>query len=108
MRSAVRLNAEIRPYFERLEEVCLTATPRKVLAALRTVYPTALFAGTTGCGYDDYSLAATHLDKICRRYFFGTEAALVRIGCGNTHALSAMFSAVKTGDTIAVRHRTGV
>lgn len=58
-----------------------------------------LFAGTTGYGYDDYGRDT--LDKIYAD-IFGTEAALVRIGFVNgTHALScAMFSAVKTGDTV--------
>ena len=57
------------------------------------------FGWTTGYGYDDYGRDT--LDKIYAD-IFGTEAALVRIGFVNgTHALScAMFSAVKTGDTV--------
>lgn len=99
MRSAVRLNAEIRPYFERLEEICDRNTEKVLAAFAKNRVSDNLFAGTTGYGYDDYGRDT--LDKIYAD-IFGTEAALVRIGFVNgTHALScAMFSAVKTGDTV--------
>ena len=90
---------EIRPYFERLEEICDRNTEKVLAAFAKNRVSDNLFAGTTGYGYDDYGRDT--LDKIYAD-IFGTEAALVRIGFVNgTHALScAMFSAVKTGDTV--------
>ncbi|MFR4415013.1 MAG: aminotransferase class I/II-fold pyridoxal phosphate-dependent enzyme [Butyricicoccus sp.] len=90
---------EIRPYFERLEEICDRNTEKVLAAFEKNRVSDNLFAGTTGYGYDDYGRDT--LDKIYAD-IFGTEAALVRIGFVNgTHALScAMFSAVKTGDTV--------
>ena len=90
---------EIRPYFERLEEICDRNTEKVLAAFAKNRVSDNLFAGTTGYGYDDYGRDT--LDKIYAD-IFGAEAALVRIGFVNgTHALScAMFSAVKTGDTV--------
>ena len=90
---------EIRPYFERLEEICDRNTEKVLAAFAKNRVSDNLFVGTTGYGYDDYGRDT--LDKIYAD-IFGTEAALVRIGFVNgTHALScAMFSAVKTGDTV--------
>ena len=84
---------EIRPYFERLEEICDRNTEKVLAAFAKNRVSDNLFAGTTGYGYDDYGRDT--LDKIYAD-IFGTEAALVRIGFVNgTHALScAMFSAV--------------
>ncbi len=90
---------EIMPYFARIEEICDRNT-EKVLAAFgKNRVSDNFFAGTTGYGYDDFGRDA--LDRIYAD-IFGAEAALVRIGFVNgTHALScAMFSAVKTGDTV--------
>lgn len=90
---------EILPYFARIEEACDRNT-EKVLAAFgANRVSDNLFAGTTGYGYDDHGRDT--LDRIYAD-IFGAEAALVRIGFVNgTHALScAMFSAVKTGDTV--------
>lgn len=90
---------EIRPYFSRIEEICDRNTEKVLAAFAKNRVSDNLFAGTTGYGYDDYGRDT--LDKIYAD-IFGTEAALVRIGFVNgTHALScAMFSAVKTGDTV--------
>ena len=97
---------EIRPYFERLEEICDRNTEKVLAAFAKNRVSDNLFAGTTGYGYDDYGRDT--LDKIYAD-IFGTEAALVRIGFVNgTHALScAMFSAVKTGDTVLVTSEFG-
>lgn len=89
----------IAPYMARIDETCDSNT-EKVLAAFRkNRVSDNLFAGTTGYGYDDHGRDT--LDRIYADIFC-TEAALVRIGFVNgTHALScAMFSAVKTGDTV--------
>ena len=90
---------EIRPYFSRIEDICDRNTEKVLAAFAKNRVSDNLFAGTTGYGYDDYGRDT--LDKIYAD-IFDTEAALVRIGFVNgTHALScAMFSAVKTGDTV--------
>lgn len=90
---------EIVPYFERLETVCDKNTEKVLAAFSKNRVSDNMFAGTTGYGYDDHGRDT--LDHIYAD-IFKTEAALVRIGFVNgTHALScAMFSAVKTGDTV--------
>ena len=90
---------EIMPYFARIEEICDRNTEKVLAAFAKNRVSDNLFAGTTGYGYDDHGRDT--LDRIYAD-IFGTEAALVRIGFVNgTHALScAMFSAVKSGDTV--------
>lgn len=90
---------EIMPYFTRLDETCDRNTEKVLAAFAKNRVSDNLFAGTTGYGYDDHGRDA--LDRIYAD-IFGAESALVRIGFVNgTHALScAMFSAVKTGDTV--------
>ena len=90
---------EIRPYFERLEEICDRNTEKVLAAFAKNRVAEVMFAGTTGYGYDDKGRDT--LDQIYAD-IFGTEAALVRIGFVNgTHALTAaMFALVKPGDTI--------
>ena len=90
---------EIMPCFSRIEEICDRNTEKVLAAFTKNRVSENLFAGTTGYGYDDHGRDT--LDRIYAD-IFGTEAALVRIGFVNgTHALScAMFSAVKTGDTV--------
>lgn len=94
-----RAERAVAAYFSRIDAICDQNT-EKVLAAFRKhrVSDT-MFAGTTGYGYDDRGREA--LDAIYAE-IFQAEAALVRIGFVNgTHALCcAMFSAVKTGDTV--------
>ena len=99
MRSAARLSATSVRISKRLEDICDRNTEKVLAAFAKNRVSDNLFAGTTGYGYDDYGRDT--LDKIYAD-IFGTEAALVRIGFVNgTHALScAMFSAVKTGDTV--------
>lgn len=90
---------EIMPYFTRLDETCDCNTEKVLAAFAKNRVSDNLFAGTTGYGYDDHGRDT--LDRIYAD-IFGAESALVRIGFVNgTHALScAMFSAVKTGDTV--------
>lgn len=90
---------EIMPYFARIEKVCDRNTEKVLAAFAKNRVSDNLFAGTTGYGYDDHGRDT--LDRIYAD-IFDTEAALVRIGFVNgTHALScAMFSAVKSGDTV--------
>lgn len=89
----------IRPLFERIDEISERNTEKVLAAFANNRVAEAMFAGTTGYGYDD--LGRDTLDKIYAD-IFGTEAALVRIGFVNgTHALCcAMYSAVKTGDVV--------
>ncbi|MDY3618892.1 methionine gamma-lyase family protein [Agathobaculum sp.] len=90
---------EIMPYFTRIDKICDQNTEKVLAAFAKNRVSDNLFAGTTGYGYDDHGRDT--LDRIFADVF-DTEAALVRIGFVNgTHALScAMFSAVKTGDTV--------
>ncbi len=90
---------EITPYFKRIEDICDRNTEKVLWAFSKNRVSDNLFAGTTGYGYDDHGRDT--LDRIYAD-IFGTEAALVRIGFVNgTHALCcAMFSALKTGDTV--------
>ncbi len=89
----------VRPLFERIDEISERNTEKVLAAFANNRVAEAMFAGTTGYGYDD--LGRDTLDKIYAD-IFGTEAALVRIGFVNgTHALCcAMYSAVKTGDVV--------
>lgn len=90
---------EIMPFFERIDRICDQNTEKVLYAFGKNRVSDNLFAGTTGYGYDDHGRDT--LDRIYAD-IFGAEAALVRIGFVNgTHALScALFSAVKTGDTV--------
>lgn len=89
----------IRPLFERIDEISERNTEKVLAAFAKNRVAEAMFAGTTGYGYDDQGRDT--LDKIYAD-IFGTEAALVRIGFVNgTHALCcAMYSTVKTGDVV--------
>ncbi|MDO4174375.1 MAG: methionine gamma-lyase family protein [Eubacteriales bacterium] len=89
----------IRPYFERIDAISERNTEKVLAAFSKNRVAEAMFAGTTGYGYDDKGRET--LDQIYAD-LFGAEAALVRIGFVNgTHALCcAMFSAVKTGDVV--------
>ena len=89
----------VRPFFDRIDEISEHNTEKVLAAFSKNHVAEAMFAGTTGYGYDDKGRDT--LDQIYAD-IFGTEAALVRIGFVNgTHALCcAMFSAVKTGDVV--------
>ena len=89
----------VRPMFARIDAISEHNTEKVLAAFAKNRVAEAMFAGTTGYGYDD--LGRETLDKIYAD-IFGTEAALVRIGFVNgTHALCcAMYSAVKTGDVV--------
>lgn len=90
---------KIKPYLERLDEICDINTQRVLAAFRKHRVSDSMFAGTTGYGYDDHGRDT--LDKIYAD-LFGAEAGLVRIGFVNgTHALCcALFSALKSGDVI--------
>ena len=89
----------VRPYFDAIDEISEYNTEKVLAAFAKNRVAEAMFAGTTGYGYDDKGRDT--LDQIYAD-IFGTEAALVRIGFVNgTHALCcAMYSAVKTGDVV--------
>ena len=89
----------VRPYFDAIDEISEYNTEKVLAAFSKNRVAEAMFAGTTGYGYDDKGRDT--LDQIYAD-IFGTEAALVRIGFVNgTHALCcAMYSAVKTGDVV--------
>ncbi|MCF0137406.1 MAG: methionine gamma-lyase family protein [Oscillospiraceae bacterium] len=96
---AKEAEAEIRPYFERIDRIAELNTVKVMEAFQDNKVSEACFAGTTGYGYDD--LGREVLDKVYAQVF-KTESALVRIGFVNgTHALSAaLFSMLKPGDTL--------
>lgn len=89
----------IRPYFNQIDAISEHNTEKVLAAFSKNRVAEAMFAGTTGYGYDDKGR-----DTLDQMYadIFGAETALVRIGFVNgTHALCcAMFSAVKTGDVV--------
>ena len=65
---------EIRPYFERLEEICDRNTEKVLAAFAKNRVSDNLFAGTTGYGYDDYGrdtldkIYATRAYRLCKRH----------------------------------------
>ena len=80
---------KIKPYLERLDEICDINTQRVLAAFRKHRVSDSMFAGTTGYGYDDHGRDT--LDKIYAD-LFGAEAGLVRIGFVNgTHANRAML-----------------
>lgn len=96
---AAKAEQDIRPVFDRIEQVAMNNTA-KVLSAFRKYKVSEnFFYGTTGYGYDDKG--RDELDKIYAEVF-GAEAGLVRIGFVNgTHAISAsLYSMLRPGDIL--------
>lgn len=89
----------LAPRFEEIDRTARANTLRVMDAFHAFRVSDSCFAGTTGYGYDDQGRMT--LDKIYARVF-GAPTALVRIGFVNgTHAImSAIFSAVRPGDTL--------
>ena len=88
-----------RGRFAALDQVS-EANTAKVLSAFRHHRVSeAMFAGSTGYGYDD--MGRDTLDRIWAEVF-GTEAALVRLGFVNgTHAITcAIFAPLRSGDVL--------
>ncbi len=85
--------------FQELEETAEYNTARVLMAYRSNRVSEAMFAGTTGYGYDD--LGRDTLDRIWAEVF-GTEAALVRLGFVNgTHAITcAIFAPLRSGDVL--------
>ena len=96
---AARVEKDIRPVFDRIDEIAQKNTIRVMSAFQDHRVNEACFAGTTGYGYDDFGREV--LDKVYAQVF-GAEAARVRIQFVNgTHTIStALFAAVKPGDTL--------
>jgi len=96
---AAAAEAEIKPYFDRVDRIAEKNTLKVMAAFQDNKVSEACFAGTTGYGYDD--LGREVLDKVYAQVF-KTESALVRLNFVNgTHALSsALFSMLKPGDTL--------
>ena len=96
---AARIEKDIRPVFDRIDEIAQKNTIRVMGAFQDYRVNEACFAGTTGYGYDDFGRDV--LDKVYAQVF-GAEAAHVRIQFVNgTHTIStALFAAVKPGDTL--------
>lgn len=88
-----------RTRFRELEETAEYNTARVLAAFQNHRVSEAMFAGTTGYGYDD--LGRDTLDRIWADVF-GTEAALVRLGFVNgTHAITcAVFAPLRSGDVL--------
>ena len=55
---------DIRPYFERLEDICDRNTEKVLAAFAKNRVSDNLFAGTTGYGYDDYVTRSTRFTPI--------------------------------------------
>lgn len=88
--------SEVFRKFDKNAQVCT----ERVLSAFRSNRVSeAMFAGSTGYGYDDLGRAA--LERIYAEVF-GCEAGLVRIGFANgTHAIAcALFAACDPGKTL--------
>ena len=88
-----------RSRFRELEETAEHHTARILQAFRSHRVSEAMFAGSTGYGYDD--LGRDTLDQIWAEVF-GTEAALVRLGFVNgTHAITcAIFAPLRSGDVL--------
>lgn len=96
---AERAENDIKGEFSRLDDVAFKNTAKVMTAFRNNRVSAAMFASTTGYGYDD--LGRDTLDKVYAE-IFGAEAALVRPGFVNgTHAITAsLFAAVKPGDVM--------
>lgn len=88
-----------RSRFRELEETAEYHTARVLAAYQKHHVSEAMFAGTTGYGYDD--LGRDTLDQVWADVF-GTESALVRLGFVNgTHAITcAVFAPLRSGDVM--------
>lgn len=96
---AKRAEADIKPIFERIDEIAMKNTAKVMAAFQKGRVAENYFNGTTGYGYDDKG--REELDKIYADVF-GAQAGLVRIGFVNgTHAISAaLFSMLRPGDVL--------
>ena len=100
----VRLMAEkaersLADIFQMIDKTAERNTERVLSAFRRHSVSAAMFAGTTGYGYDDRGRDT--LDKVYADVF-GCEAGLVRLGFVNgTHAITAaLFAALKPGQVL--------
>ncbi|MDR1117518.1 MAG: methionine gamma-lyase family protein [Oscillospiraceae bacterium] len=91
--------SELRGIFSNIEKTAEHCTEKVMAAFRRHSVSEAMFAGSTGYGYDDMGRAA--LERIYADVF-GCESALVRIGFVNgTHAISsALFGALTPGQKL--------
>lgn len=96
---AKQAEADIKPIFERIDEIAMKNTAKVMAAFQKGRVAENYFNGTTGYGYDDKG--RDELDKIYADVF-GAQAGLVRIGFVNgTHAISAaLFSMLRPGDVL--------
>lgn len=88
-----------KPYFAAFDAVAEACTSKVLAAFKRHRVSDAMFAGTTGYGYDD--LGRETLEKVYAD-IFGAESALVRLDFVNgTHAIAcALFAALAPGDLL--------
>ncbi len=98
---------EIRPYFERLEEICDRNTEKVLAAFAKNRVSDNLFAGTTGYGYDDYGRDT--LDKIYADIFRHRGRTRAYRLC-KRHTRAVLRDVFRRQDRRhrAVCHRTGV
>ena len=94
-----RAEAKLADVFRKFDKTAEKCTERVLEAFRRHRVSEAMFAGSTGYGYDDLGREA--LEHIYADVF-GKEAALVRIGFANgTHAIaSALFAVCEPGKTL--------
>ncbi len=96
---ALEAESRARTRFAALDAAAEHNTARVLAAFRKHRVSEAMFAGTTGYGYDDKGRDT--LDLIWAEVF-GTESALVRLGFANgTHAITcAMFAPLRAGDVL--------
>ncbi len=96
---AIKVENKLKENFKYIDDVA-RINSKKVLSAFQKYRVSdAMFAGTSGYGYDD--LGRDTLDKIYAEVF-GAEDALVRLQFVNgTHTIAcALFGALRPGDTL--------
>lgn len=99
MEFAKKVEAKIKPQFERVEELAFYNQQKVLHAFAKNHVSENHFAGTTGYGYDDEGR-----DNLERVYadVFGAEAALVRQQIiSGTHAITlSLFGVLRPGDEL--------
>ena len=96
---AAQAEKELKTIFEKIDELSFYNTNRVLDSFRAHKVSDAMFAGTSGYGYDDKGRDT--LDEIYAD-IFGCDKALVRSGIVNgTHALTiGLFGLLRPGDTL--------
>lgn len=94
-----RADVELAPQYRKIDETAMYNTSRVMTAFKNARVSEAMFAGSTGYGYDD--VGRTAIDKIYAE-LFSKEAAFVRSHLvSGTHTLTVgLFGLLRPGDTM--------